>query len=450
MDERLSGEAAMLDLLERLLRAARRAGAQEAEAALAESAALQVTCRMGQCEALERAETHDLGLRVFVGRKQAGVSLSGAAPKDLDAFAARAVAMARAAPDDPYCGLADAPPPAGFAELDICSGQTAGAEALEAQARAAEEAALAVPGIENSEGARASAVFSRRARADTKGFAAVYAATRRGLSCTALAVRNGQMERDYDYTLARHAGDLDPPEQIGRAAAARALARLDPRKPASRILPVLYEARAARRLLAAFAAAVSGAAVARGASFLRSRLGKPVFAPGIQITDDPCRRRGLRARPFDSEGVSARPLRLVADGVLASFLLDSASARQLGLAATGHAAAAPGAVPAPAPSNLALAPGPRTPGQLIAELKAGFCVTELIGQGVNLVTGDYSQGAAGFWIENGQRSHAVSEVTLAGNLAGMFRTLEPADDLEHRTGLDCPSLLIPAMTLAGA
>jgi PmbA protein len=281
------------------------------------------------------------------------------------------------------------------------------------------------------------------------GFCGAYLGSNHGLSMTAIAGEGTGMERDYDYSSVRHAADLESADKIGRTAAMRAVARLNPRKVSTRKVPVVFDRRVAGTLVSHLASAANGAAVARKTSFLRDKMGAKLFADGIRIIDNPLRKRGLRSRPFDGEGVACRTLALVEDGTLRSWLLDCATARELNLITTGHAQRGVSSTPAPAPSNLHLEAGTLSPDDLIADIKDGFYVTDLIGMGVNMVTGDYSRGASGFWIENGKRSYPVSEVTIAGHLLDMFRALTPANDLEFRYGANAPTLRLEGLTVAG-
>jgi PmbA protein len=285
--------------------------------------------------------------------------------------------------------------------------------------------------------------------ATSEGFNGSYVHSRHGISASAIAGAGTGMERDYDFTSALHAADLDTPERVGRSAGGRAVARLNPRKVATKKVPVVFDQRIAGGLVGHFASAVNGNSVARKTSFLREMLGQPLFKPGIRIVDDPLRRRGLRSRPFDGEGVAGRPLALVEDGMLKSWLLDCATARELGLVTTGHAQRGVSSPPSPAPTNLHLEAGSQTPAALIADIADGFYVTELIGMGVNPVTGDYSRGASGFWIEDGRMTYPVSEVTIAGNLIAMFGALEPANDLEFRYATNAPTVRVEGLTVAG-
>ncbi|HEX9808582.1 MAG TPA: metallopeptidase TldD-related protein [Alphaproteobacteria bacterium] len=442
--------SAPLDLLSDVLAQARKAGAGAADAVLVDQAALSAARRLGRSEGIERAESAEVGLRVLMGRRQAVASSTDLSAEGLARLTGQAVAMARAAPEDPWCGLADPETLArAFPELDIAEAGEPAPERLDQRAAAAEDAAMAVAGITNSEGAEAGWSRTTVALAATNGFAGSYTMSRHGVSVSVLAGAGTAMERDYDYDTATYGGDLRDPAEIGRNAAERAVRRLGPRKAATARVPVVFENRVAGSLLRALAGAISGPAVARGTSFLKSTLGTQVFAEGIAVIDDPHRRRGLRSKPFDGEGVANARRALVEGGVLASWLLDSASARQLGLPTTGHAARGTSGPPAPAPTNLYLEPGAPDLESLIGGIARGVLVTELMGMGVNPVTGDYSRGAAGFWIEGGAIAHPVSEITIAGNLRDMFRNLSPGSDLVFRSGTDAPSLLVEGMTVAG-
>ena len=439
------------ELLADLLRAARIAGADAADAVLLAGTALSVTRRLGRIEHLERAESRDLGLRVFVNRRAAIVASGRVEPAEFPGLAERAVAMARVVPEDPHAAIAEEVTPAADAwPLDLVDPEEPTAAALIERAAAAEEAALAVPGVTNSEGAEASWGRSEVALATSAGFVGTYSRTGHSLSATALAGSGTDMQRDYDSSTAVHLRDLEEAATLGRNAGQRAVARLKPRRAATARLPVVYEARVAGSLLGHLAAAINGGAVARGTSFLKDRLGTAVFAKGIRIHDDPRRRRGLRSRPFDAEGLPTAARTLVEDGRLESWLLDLASAHQLGLASTGHAVRGTSGPPQPGPSNLFLAPGPVSPSALMAEVGEGLLVTELIGMGVNTLTGDYSRGAAGFMIRRGCIAESVAEITVAGNLVEMFATLTPADDLRFRRGTDAPTIRVDGMMLAGA
>jgi PmbA protein len=445
----LLDQSALTDLAERLVAAAGRAGADAADALAVRSVSLAVEVREGAVEESERSEGDDVGLRAFVGPRQAVVSTNDV-NADVAELAQRAVAMAKAAPEDPFAGLAD---PARLArdvpDLDLLDPDLPTVALLEERAQRAERAGLAVKGVTKSGGASASAGIGGMVLVTSHGFRGAYLSSGQSVSMTAIAGEGTAMERDYDYSSTLHGADLDPPEKVGRTAGERTVERLNPRKVKSKRVPVVFDRRIAGSLVSHLASAINGAAVARKTSFLKDRLGQRLFRPGIQVLDDPLRRRGLRSRPFDAEGVATRRLAVVEDGVLASWILDSATARELGFASTGHAQRGVSSTPAPGPSNLHLATGSDTPEALMADIAEGFYVTDLIGVGVNQVTGDYSRGASGFWIENGKRSYPVSEVTIAGNLIEMFQTLLPANDLEFRFGTNAPSVRVEGLTVAG-
>ncbi len=441
---------ANLDRLTDLIAAARRAGADAADAILVEGLSLSQAQRLGKTENLERAEGRDLGLRVFIGRRQAIVSSSDLSPAALDELVGRALSMARGVPEDPFCGLApeellarETP------DLDIDDDAEPSPETLIDWARRAEDAARAVPGVTNSEGAQSGWSRSRVAMAASNGFARAYGVAHVSISASVLAGEGTGMERDYDYTAAVHAEDLLSPEAVGRSAGEKAVARLQPRKVRSAQLPVIYDPRASRSLLGHLSSAINGASVARGTTFLKDKLGQRLFPENITVVDDALRRRGLRSKPFDAEGVATRRREIVKNGVLTGWILDLRSARQLGLETTGNASRGTSSPPSPSATNLYLEPGRLSPAQLMADIKAGLYITELIGFGINGVTGDYSRGAAGFWIENGQLAYPVSEVTVAGNLLDMFAHVAAADDLAMRYGTDAPTLRVDGMTLAG-
>ncbi|HEY1361140.1 MAG TPA: TldD/PmbA family protein [Xanthobacteraceae bacterium] len=445
----LLDQSALTELAERLVAAARHAGADAADALAVRSVSLSVEVREHAVEESERSESDDIGLRVLVGRRQAVVS-SNDAKADVTELAHRAVAMARVAPDDPFAGLADPARLArAVADLDLLDPDLPSVAQLEERARQAEAAALAVIGVTKSGGASASAGIGGMVLVTSEGFRGAYLNSGQSVSMTAIAGDGTAMERDYDYSSALHGSDLDPSDTIGRSAGERAVARLDPRKVETRRVPVVFDPRVAGSLIGHLAGAINGAAVARKTSFLKDRLGQRLFRPGIQVVDDPLRKRGLRSRPFDAEGVAPARLAMVEDGVLTSWLLDTATARELGLSTTGHAQRGVSSTPSPGASNLHLAPGPATPEALMADVAEGFYVTDLIGMGVNQVTGDYSRGACGFWIENGRCSYPVSEVTIAGNLIEMFRELTPANDLKFRFGTNAPTVRVEGLTVAG-
>jgi PmbA protein len=430
---------------------AMKAGADAADAVFAADAATEISVRLGALEDVGRSESEDLGLRVFIGQRSASVSTSDLAPEALEQLVERAIAMAREAPEDRWAGLApeerlmkgDAP------LLDLDDGGDMSPTELREAALAAEEAARAVPGVTNSEGGGASASRSLWALATSHGFSGAYANSGYGLSASVMAGEGSGMQRDYAFTSARHRSRLESPEEIGRRAGERAVARLNPGRMESAALPVVFDPRVGAGLLGHLTGAIAGQAITRRTSFLLEALGTKVFADGITVSDDPHRPHGLRSRPFDGEGLPVSPCAIIEDGVLSTWLLDSASARQLGLEPTGHAARGVGGAPGVTTSNLYMHAGHVPVATLIGDIKRGVYVTELIGQGVNGVTGDYSRGAAGFLIEDGELAGPIAEFTIAGNLKDMFRNVTPANDLEFRYGTNVPTLRIDGMTVAG-
>jgi PmbA protein len=428
-------------------------GADSADALVSEAVSLSTSCRLGKMEDVERAESRDLGLRALIGRRQAFVSGNGVTEESVNALAERVVAMAQMAPEDPYCGLADPAllmtNPDDMLALDLDDSHEPEMAELQEQALATEATARAVDGITNSEGAGAGWARGTTGLVTSHGFNASYTTSSWSLSCAVLGGEGDAMERDYASHSARHGADLDSPAEIGARAAERTLQRLNPQKINSQKAPVIFDTRISASLLGHFSAAISGTAIARGTSFLKDKMDTKVFADGITIIDDPRRPRGLRSVAFDGEGLAAEKLTPVTDGILQSWFLDSATGRQLDLPSNGRAARGIGGPPAPSATNLYMLPGTQTPEELMAAIGTGFFATELIGMGVNGVTGDYSRGAAGFWIENGKLAYPVSEVTIAGNLKDMFSHLTPASDLEFRRGVNAPTLLVEEMTLAG-
>ncbi|MDE2134572.1 MAG: TldD/PmbA family protein [Alphaproteobacteria bacterium] len=439
------------DLLHGLLRAAKAAGADAADALFVENVSASVSYRLGKLEDVERSESSDIGLRVFLGQKVAFVSSTDFSKDGIAALPKRAVTMAKLAPEDKFACLAPRERLArSIPDLDLEDPAEPPAAALVERARTVEEAAMAVKGITNSEGGGASFSRSAIALATSEGFYGRYAGTHHSIGVAVLAGEGTAMERDYDSAGARRAGDLDPPETVGKRAGERAVARLGPRKAKSQAVPVVFDPRESAGLLGHLTGAISGAAIARGVSFLKDRLGQEIFAPSITVVDDPHRLRGLRSKPFDGEGVANARMAVVENGVLKTWLLDCASAKQLGLGTTGHAARGTGGPPHPSSTNFHMLPGTLSPEELMADIAEGFYVTELMGMGVNGVNGDYSRGASGFWIEKGRISYPVSEVTIAGNLKDMYRALTPANDLVFRYGTNAPTCRIEGMTVAGA
>jgi len=435
-----------------LVAAARKAGADAADALYICNASTQISVRLGALEDVERSEGEEIGLRLFVGQRSASVSSSDLSPEALAALVERAAAMAREAPEDPYAGLALEHLLLRGEPVDVDGDDLADPAPAELRQRAAtaEDAARAVAGVTNSEGAGASASRTTIALATSTGFARGYSTSGYGCSASVIAGEGSAMQRDYAYHSTRHLSELEDAAAIGRRAGERAIRRLNPGKLASGAMPVVYDPRVGSGLLGHLAGAITGAAVARRTSFLLDQLGQKVFAEGIVVRDDPHRPRGLRSKPFDGEGLPTSARDIIADGVLTGWIMDSASARQLGLEPTGHATRGVGGPPGAGVTNLYLEAGRLSPEALIADIKLGLYVTELIGQGVNGVTGDYSRGASGFVIRDGQICEPVAEITVAGNLKDMFRELTPASDLVFRRAIDAPTLRIEGMTVAGA
>jgi PmbA protein len=435
-----------------LVESAGKAGADAADVLYIADASTGVQVRLGELEDVERSESEEIGLRFFIGSRSASVSSSDLSPEALAALVERAAAMAREAPEDSYAGLAPEDRLLAKAGPDVEGDDGCDPPPTEIKDRAVatEEAARALPGITNSEGAGISAGRSVVALATSHGFCRGYSTSGYGASASVLAGNGGNMQRDYASHSVRHWQDLDSPEAIGRLAAERALARLNPGKVPSGAMPVIFDPRVGPSLIGHLLGAITGSAVARKTSFILGHEDEQIFAPGITISDDPHRRRGLASKPFDGEGVATRPRNLIEDGRLTGWLLDSASARQLGLEPTGHATRGIGGSPAAAATNVDLRPGSLSRDALWGDVTRGIYVTELIGHGVNAVTGDYSRGASGFLIENGEITVPVAEITIAGHLIDMFRRLTPADDLVLRRSVNTPTLRIDGMTIAGA
>jgi PmbA protein len=438
------------NLLDDLIRAAKKAGADAADALFVENVSASVSYRLGKLEEVERSEASDVGLRVFVGQRVAFVSSTDFSKEAIAALPGRAVAMARLAPEDKFAGLAPRDRLAKtFPDLDLQDAEEPSADLLVERARAVEGAAMAVKGITNSEGGGASFGRTAIALATTEGFFGRYAGTSHSVGVAVLAGEGTEMERDYDQVSVRRSADLESPEAVGKRAGERTIARLHPRKAKSQAVPVVFDPRESGGLLGHLSGAISGSAIARGVSFLKECLGQQIFDASITVIDEPHRPRGLRSKPFDGEGVANTRMAIIENGVLKTWLLDCASAKQLGLQTTGHAARGTGGPPHPSSTNFYMQPGPLSPEELMADIAEGFYITELMGMGVNGVTGDYSRGASGFWIENGRIAYPVSEVTIAGNLKEMYRRLVPANDLVFRYGTNAPTCRIEGMTVAG-
>jgi PmbA protein len=435
-----------------LVEAAIRAGADSADVLYVGDASTEVQVRLGELEDVARSEGEEIGLRVFVGRRSASVSSSDLSADALAALVERAAAMAREAPEDPDSGLAPADRLLRGENPDLESDDGADPSPVELRDRALaiEDEARAVPGVTNSEGAGVSAGRTVIALATSTGFCRGYTTSGYGGSAGVIAGEGAAMQRDSASHSTRHYADLDGPAEIGRLAAERAVKRLNPARLSSGAMPVVFDPRVGGGLVSHLLSAMAGPAIARKTSFLVGRDGELLFGENIMIVDDPHRRRGLRSKPFDGEGVATRGRRLIDDGRLTGWLLNSASARQLGLETTGHATRGTSGAPGAGATNVHMEPGILSPAALMADIKRGIFVTELIGSGVNPVTGDYSRGAAGFIIEDGEIAAPVAEITIAGNLLDMFRALVPADDLELRRAVNVPTLRIDGMTIAGA
>ncbi|WP_309646662.1 TldD/PmbA family protein [Phenylobacterium sp.] len=438
-------------LLADVVAAARKAGADAAEAVGAERRALGINVRLGELEEVEREESRDLGLRVFVGQRQATVSGSDISKDARAKLVERAVAMARLAPEDPYAGLASKEQLAQgpFIDLDLYDGEEPSPESLEDIARAAEETARANPGVTNSEGGSASCSASQWRLVTSEGFSGLYSASTFSIGVSVVAGEGETMESGYDGRSARWRADLPGPASIGEKAARRAVARLGARKIDSTTAPVIFENRLATSLIGPLIGAISGPSIARGTSFLKDKLNQPVFAKGVNITDDPHVRRGLGSSPFDDEGVANRAHGLIDDGVLTTWLLNSSSARQLGLETTGHASRGLAGPPGVSTTNLTVKPGTRDLAGLMADAKSGLVITSMFGPSLNGNTGDWSVGCAGFWFENGELAYPVTEITVAGNLIDIYARLVPGSDLEIRGSANSPSILVDGLAIAG-
>jgi PmbA protein len=439
--------AKLVDRVASLVDAAKAAGADAADAVAVIGRSTSVSVRMGKVEATQSAEGDDMSLRVFVGKRVA--SISATAASDPKALAERAVSMARVSPEDPAQGLAD-PQFLNRAvrDLDLFDPTVVSAERLREDALAAEEAALSVSGVSNSAGCGAGAGLGGMVLATSDGFLGQYVGSRFSLSASVIAGEGTGMERDYDYSSRLYFADLDSPTDIGRRAGERAVRRLKPRKAKTGPVTVVFDPRVARGIAGHLAGAINGASVARKTSFLRDMMGKQVASSAITIVDDPLLVRGQASRPFDGEGVEGQRLTMIDKGVLNHWFLSTSAGRELGLATNGRGSRGGSSV-SPSSTNLWIEPGQETPEALIKGLKSGFYVTEVFGQGVNMLTGEYSRGASGFWIEDGVLTYPVAEVTIASNLKDMFLNLVPASDLDRNYGTAAPTLLVEGMTLAG-
>ena len=436
-----------IDKASALVEAARKAGADSSDAVIVRSRSVSVSVRLGKVEATEASENDDFSLRVFVGKRVASISANLSA--DPISLAERAVAMAKVSPENPFEGLADrtrlvkAPK-----DLDLFDPFVPDSKYLTEKALETENSALSVKGVTNSDGASAGYGSGGLVLVTSDGFCGSYQSSRFSFSCSALAGEGTAMERDYDYTTALHHEDLDKTTTIGKNAGERAVRRLNAQKAKTGTVNVIFEPRMARTIASHIASMVNGAAVARKTSLLQNRMGEQIMKPTITVTDQPLKKRGNSSRPFDGEGVEGVPLNVIENGVLRHWFLSSSVARELHLETNGHGVRSASSVQ-PASTNFAIEPGEKSPDEMMKAIKNGFYVTELFGHGVDLVTGQYSRGASGFWIENGELAYPVSEVTLGSNLIDMLSHLTPASDIDRRYGTAAPTLLIEGMTLAG-
>ncbi|MFN3836994.1 MAG: TldD/PmbA family protein [Brevundimonas sp.] len=439
------------DLLNDIVQAALKAGADAAEAVSADRRALSVGVRNGGLEDVEREESRDLGLRVFVGQRQASVSASDLSSATRARLVERAVAMARLAPEDPHAGFApeDRLARGPFPDLDLFDPSERSAETLERTAAEAEAAALAVEGVARSEGGHASWSSSRWRLVTSHGFDGAYEGSAFSLGVGVIAEKDGAMERGGESRSTRHLADLPGAEQIGRKAGERAVARVGPRKIASTTAPVIFDNRMAGQIVSPALGAISGPSIARGTSFLKDRMGQRVFAEGVSLIDDPFRPRGMGSTPFDDEGVAVEKRALFDDGVLTTWLLNSAAARQLGLQSTGHASRGLAGPSGVSTHNLHMTPGERDLAGLMADAGTGLLITSMFGPSLNGNTGDWSAGVSGFWFEDGQIAYPVSEVTVAGKLTELYLRMQRGSDLEFRSSFNVPSLMFDAVAIAG-
>lgn len=430
---------------------ARQAGADASEASYASRESISAEVRMGALEGMEREEGRSVALRAFIGKRQAAASSTDLSANGLKTLAERTVAMARAAPEDRFCGLLDARHLArgGAPDLELADAARPSPERLLEIATACEAASLAVPGIANSAGGGASSEFAAFVYATSNGFEGAESATTYSFGAQPIAERDDDMERDYEWRTKRFFDDLPAPEEIGRMAGERTARRLGARKIASQKAAVIFENRLAGRILGPFFGGISGAAVARGVSFLKDKLGQQVFAPGFELREDPFVKRGLGSRWFDGEGGAVAPAKLIEDGAITMWLLNSSAARQLGVEPNGHASAGHGGPPGIGSANLFVKPGERDQAALMRDAGKGLLLTEMFSPSLNMNTGDWSVGVAGYWFENGEVQHPVSEVTVAGNLLDIYKRLIAGSDLDNHGSLEIPSLLVDDLAIGG-
>ena len=438
-------------LIAQLLDAAKVAGADGADAMLARGHSTNISLRLGNVEASERSEDFDIGLRVFIGQRTASISTSQLDIENITNLAERAVAMAKLAPEDPSVRLAtDSELTNSMPDLDIFDDTIPEIEKLKDRAAAAEQAALSHSGIKTSDGADASHGVVDVLIGTSNGFLAGYKRSSHNVSTVVIAEKDGQMERDYDYSSAVYECDLEPAEEVGNSAASRTLARLGARKPETGQFPVIYDRRVAASLVSTMASAINGANISRGTSFLKDSLGGRVTSKGLNFIDDPLRPRGLGSRLFDGEGLAVSKRAMIDNGVLTGWFLDLASATKLGMTPTGNARRGLGSAPSPGASNFYIENSTISRNDLIANIDEGFLITEMIGSSVDMITGDYSRGAGGFWISRGKIDQPITEATIAGNLRDMFLQITAANDCDLRDSIASPSLYISGMMIAGS
>jgi PmbA protein len=439
-----------LSIADDVVTMARKAGATAADAIVMSTSDTSISLRHGVVEELEQSESQDVGLRLFIGQSAALIGGSVLTRDGLQRLVDRAMAMAKLAPPDPFAGLASAEQLATtFPELDLVSAKTLTADELHAMAATAEEAGLAIKGVSRSNGASASAAKRTSAIVASNGFSRHSTRTSFGLSASLVAGEGTAMERDYEGHGAVHLEDLEDAVKIGRTAGERAVRRLNPRLIDTQRVPVIYDRRVAGSLVGHLLSGINGASIARGTSFLKNDLGKALFSPAVTIVEDPHRPRGLASRACDGEGLPTIHRNIIDAGTLTTWIMDLRAARQLNLAPTGHGARGLTSVPSASTANVHMQAGSRSPEQVMKDVGRGLLVTEFIGSTINMVTGDYSRGASGYWFENGEPAYAVSGVTVAGNLRDMFSNLEPCSDLVFRSSLSVPSCFLGNMTLAG-
>ncbi len=434
-----------------MLNAAKVAGADGADAILARGQSTNISLRLGNVEASERSEDFDIGLRVFIGQRTASISTSQLDSENITNLAERAVAMAKLAPEDPFVRLAtDSELTKSFPDMDMFDDTIPDTDRLKDRAFAAEDAALSQRGIKTSDGADASHGIVDVLIGTSNGFLAGYRRSSHGVSTVVIAEKDGQMERDYDYSSAVYESDLEPADEVGKNAAVRTLARLGARKPITGQFPVIYDRRVAASLVGTMASAINGANITRGTSFLKDSLGKQVASKGLRFIDDPLRPRGLGSRLFDGEGLAVSQRVMIDDGVLTGWFLDLASAAKLSMTPTGNARRGLGSAPSPGTSNFYIENSTISRDDLIAGIDEGFLITEMIGSSVDMITGDYSRGAGGFWISKGKIAQPITEATIAGNLKEMFLQITAANDSDLRDSLASPSLYLGGMMIAGS